>query len=54
MLSVSGTFPQEQTNVMKNFYGGKIIIALCQSIAQYDIFYIYFDSTPLKKHYFCM
>ena len=49
MLYACGTFPLDQANVMKNFYGGKNIITLCQSVAQ-----LMKLSTFLKKCYFCM
>ena len=32
MLYAGGTFPLDQANVMKIFYGGKIIMVLCQSV----------------------
>jgi hypothetical protein len=38
MLGAGGTFPHDQANVMKIFYGGKIIITLCQVAAQLNIF----------------
>ena len=36
MLYVCGTIPLYQANVMKIFYGGKIIVRLCQAVAQLE------------------
>ena len=41
MLNADGTFPHDQANVVKIFYGGKIIIFLCQDAAQMEIFVLH-------------
>ena len=38
MLGAGGTFPHDQANVMKIFYGGKIIISLCQLTVHFIFF----------------
>ena len=53
MLRADGTFPHDQANVMKIFYGGKIIMSLCQ-LAVHFIFFTLDKWLEIKKPYFCI
>ena len=58
MLRADGTFPHDQANVMKIFYGGKIIAPLCQSTAHLQkmlgCIQKYYATHINKNTYFCM